>query len=280
MGACAKMAAPTTIADVPSPCAVDVEGGALQVTVAGQGAPLILLHGWTLDHRMWQPQIAGLARDFKLIMPDRRGFGRSIAPPNLSIEAQDIIRIANFFQLDRFTLLGLSQGAGVALDFACRFGSRLDAMIACGAPLPGLVERGETLDLALYRRLASEGKMATMRADWATHPLMQAHSTEARARLGSMLGDYQGRDLVNLSTLPDMTSEMLEALNMPVLALTGGADTPWRRDCAKALAQCVPHGTFALIEQAGHVANLDNPARFNALVGDFLRRHTPPQSFS
>src|SRR5690606_18355591 len=52
---------------------VSVEGGSLAVETIGVGPPLILLHGWTLDRRMWMPQIAALARRYQLIAYDRRG---------------------------------------------------------------------------------------------------------------------------------------------------------------------------------------------------------------
>ncbi len=269
------MAAPVAGNSTPWRGAIDVAGGLLRLTVVGEGAPLILLHGWTLDHRMWQPQIADLARDFTLIMPDRRGFGRSSAPPDLAREAEDIARIADFLQLDRFSLLGLSQGASVALDCAATLADRVAALAVCGAPLPKLVERAETLDLFLYQGLAEEGDLAAMRADWARHPLMQACTASAREALAAMLADYDGRDLRAPSSLPDVTRDAAAALAMPVLALAGEHDTPWRRACAAALAEAAPQGRFALVDGAGHVANLDNPTRFDALLREFLQSAAP-----
>lgn len=250
--------------------ALDVAGGLIRLTVAGEGAPVILLHGWTLDARMWQPQIAGLADDFALAVPDRRGCGRSSAPPDLPREADDIARIADFLGWERFSLVGLSQGASVALDCAARLGERVAALAVCGAPLPALVERAETLDLELYQGLTRDGNLAAMRADWAMHPLMQACIRPAREALAAMLADYQGCDLLSPSSLPDVTREVASCLAMPVLALAGEHDTPWRRACAAALAEAAPHGRSALIQDAGHVANLDNPAGFDAAIRDFL----------
>jgi pimeloyl-ACP methyl ester carboxylesterase len=275
MGARAMMAAPVAGNSRIRRSAVDVAGGLLRLTVAGDGPALILLHGWTLDARMWQPQIAGLARAFTLVMPDRRGFGRSSAPPDLTREAEDIARIADVLKLERFGLVGLSQGASVALDAAGRLGPRVAALAVCGAPLPALVERAEALDLAHYQRLAGAGDLAAMRAAWATHPLMQAQTRTAREALAAMLADYDGRDLLAPSGLPDLTCESVAALPMPILALAGEHDTPWRRACAAALAEAAPHGRYALVEGAGHVANLDNPARFDACLSDFF--HTATQ---
>lgn len=278
MGARAQMAAPMQGAGSVWRGALDVSGGLIRLTVAGEGAPVILLHGWTLDARMWQPQVAGLAGDFALAMPDRRGFGRSSAPPDLEREADDIARIADFLGWERFSLVGLSQGASVALDCAAHLGERIAALAVCGAPLPALVERDEVLDLELYQRLAQDGNIAAMRADWAMHPLMQACSDPAREALAAMLADYQGCDLLTPSSLPDVTREAACRLAMPVLALAGEHDTPWRRACAAALAEAAPRGAFALIEGAGHVANLDNPARFDAALTKFLNPVLPQEA--
>ncbi|MGY6638352.1 MAG: alpha/beta fold hydrolase [Erythrobacter sp.] len=264
------MAAPMAGSGAPWRGVLDVAGGLIRLTVAGEGPPVILLHGWTLNGRMWQPQIAALAGEFALAVPDRRGFGRSSAPPDLPREVDDVARIADFCGWDRFSLVGLSQGASVALDCAGRLGERVAALVVCGAPLPGLVERDETIDLELYQRLACDAEMGAMRADWAAHPLMQARTPPAREALAVMLADYQGADLIIPSSLPDVTAEAAAALSMPLLALAGEHDTPWRRACAAALAKAAPQGRSALIEGAGHVANLDNPAGFDAALRDFL----------
>lgn len=255
---------------------VAVRGGHLPIAMAGatgSGAtPLILLHGWTLDHRLWTPQIAGLADECFLVMPDRRGCGRASAPPDLAREAQDVIAIADFLGFDRFALAGLSRGAVVALDTARRYGSRLTALIVSGAPLPALVPRDEVIDLDGLRALVAVGDFAGFRQEWGRHPLMQTHSPAAAALAAAMLADYDGRDLVApAAEAPGLPREALSLLAMPVLSLTGAHDTPWRRACARALAAVAPRARAAEIPQAGHLANADNPAAFNAAVLHFLR---------
>lgn len=272
------LAARSPDADGVWPSEVAVAGGLLRFAMAGEGAPVILLHGWTLDHRMWQPQIGGLAQDFLLVMPDRRGCGRSSAPPDLPREADDVIAIADFLGFDRFALIGLSQGAVVALDVARKFSSRLTGVVVSGAPLPCLVPRDETIDLDRYRALAAGGDMATMRSHWAQHPLMHTHTPEAHALAAAMLAGYDGRDLLAPSDPPGLPREVLEHLAVPVLALAGEHDTPWRRACAAALADCAPRGRHALVAHAGHLANCDNPQDFNALTGQFLRACCDPKT--
>lgn len=250
---------------------VAVAGGRLPICMAGDGAPLILLHGWTLDHRMWRPQIAALAERHFLVMPDRRGCGSATAPPDLAREAEDVIAIADFLGFDRFALAGLSRGAVVALDTARRYGSRLTALVVSGAPLPALVPREEVIDLERLRALVAAGDLPGFRALWAQHPLMQTHSPQAAALAAEMLADYDGRDLLAPSEAPGLPREILSMLSMPVLSMTGAHDTPWRRACARALADVAPRARHIEIAQAGHLANADNPAAFNAAAASFLQ---------
>ncbi len=255
---------------------VAVDGGTLPIGMAGDGPPVILLHGWTLDHRMWAPQIDGLAGNFFCVAPDRRGCGRATAPADLSREAEDVIAIADFLGLDRFALMGLSRGAVVALDVARRFGSRLTGLVVSGVPLPELVEREEAIDLDRFRRLAEAGELERLRAEWSRHPLMQTHAPSARALMFDILADYDGRDLLVPSQTPGFPREALAMLAMPVLAMTGAHDTLWRRTCAEALAKVAPRAMHALVPDAGHLANADNPARFNGLVASFLTSCADP----
>lgn len=249
---------------------VAVAGGTVPIAMAGEGPPLILLHGWSLDHRMWRPQVAGLADRFFLIMPDRRGCGRASAPPDLLREADDVIAIADFLGLDRFALAGLSRGAVVALDVARRHGARLSALAVSGAPLPALVPRDEAIDLARFTALAAAGDLAQLRAEWAAHPLMQTRSREAAALVAEILADYDARDLLAPSAMPGLPREVLASLMMPVLSMTGADDTPWRRACARALAAIAPRARHLELPGAGHLANLDNPGAFNDALAGFI----------
>ncbi len=270
MGALADI--PTDALDLVWNGQVDVGDGIVPIAMAGEGTPLILLHGWTLDWRMWLPQVEALSRDHFLVMPDRRGFGRSTAPPDLSREADDVQRIADFLGFEKFALLGLSQGAAVALDCAHRHGWRLTCAVISGAPIPYLVERDEVIHLDQYETWAKAGQLEAIRKDWSQHELMKHDNPQTSALVEAMLADYDARDLLKPSVLRGVPKDALEHLPVPLLATTGTSDSKWRRDCAKALAATVPQGTFSLIEGAGHLANLDRPYNFNQTIGDFLRR--------
>ncbi|OYY90990.1 MAG: hypothetical protein B7Y45_04655 [Sphingomonas sp. 28-66-16] len=247
---------------------IDVDGGALAAVVAGAGPELVMLHGWTLDHRNWQPQLT-LADRFRMVMPDRRGFGHSTAPADLAREWRDVDRVAGE---DRFVLIGLSQGASVALDYARHRPERLAALVLVGAPLHNVVVDDldeEILPRARYAAMVGAGELAAMKIEWAAHPLVRTNP-DARPLLEAMLASYDGRDLTVAPRAIAITGADITALPMPVLAIAGAGDTGWRRRVAQFIGATAPHGHVVIIDDAGHLCNLDNPHAFNTILSDFL----------
>lgn len=247
---------------------VDTGDGSLNLLVAGDGAAVVMLHGWTLDHRNWRYQLP-LADAFRLVMPDRRGFGRSTAAPNVAIEWRDVDQLVAD---DRFVLVGLSQGASVALDFTRHRPERLAGLVLVGAPLHDVVphdDEGDIIPRSRFAALIEQGQLAAMKAEWGAHPLVRTNAV-GRPLLEAMLESYDGRDLLAEPSVIAITAADIAALPMPVLAIAGEGDTPWRRRVAQFIADTAPHGQMTLIDDAGHLCNLDNPAMFNAIVRNFF----------
>ena len=117
---------------------IDVDGGRLFLRHEGEGVPLLLMHGWTLDQRMFQPQVPRLSERFHVISFDRRGFGRSDATPDLDLELDDLDRIADALSLDTLHLLGMSQGGRLAMRYAVTRPQRLRSLVLQGAVVDGL----------------------------------------------------------------------------------------------------------------------------------------------
>jgi pimeloyl-ACP methyl ester carboxylesterase len=252
--------------------AIPVDGGVLSVVTAGRGFPLILLHGWTLDNRMWARQAAALSDHYRLIMPDRRGFGRSTAPPDLTKEAADVLRLADAFGASRFGLVGLSQGAAVALDCALHYPDRVTGVALAGTPLPGLVPHPDTPPRDDYVVLIRRGDHAEMRRQWLRHPLMHMENPALAAELADLVAGYEGRDLISPSALPVFSQSAIARLPMPLLALVGDKESDWRIACATLLAETAPLGAFASIRDAGHMVNLEQDDAFNAALLRFFAR--------
>jgi pimeloyl-ACP methyl ester carboxylesterase len=233
----------------------------------------IFLHGWTLDWRIWLPQLP-LARHMRIVLPDRRGFGCSTAPPNLVAEREDIEAIADHFGAEKLSLIGLSQGAAVALDFVRSHPERTAAAVLIGAPLHRLVAEPDLpeIDRSALASLVRSGNLSAMLAEWRQHSLTRV-SSSSRKLLDEILDDYDGRDqLVDQVPLSFSCSD-IASLYMPLLAVAGEDDSVWRKDVAGFIGANSAQGTTEIIPNAGHIANLDQPETTNTLLEKFLSQH-------
>ena len=259
---------------------VDVTGGRLYLEQAGAGTPLLLMHGWTLDRRMFAPQMSRLSEYFHAIVYDRRGFGRSGLAPDHGLELDDLDRIADALSLDSLHLLGMSQGARLALRYAVTRPQRLRSLILQGAVVDGLVVDGpehENIPFFDYTELARAGKMEVMRRRWSQHPLLALRPglEDARRLLDDILNDYNGADLLDFSPQTFTTSldvlGKLPRLRVPVLILTGAMETVRLRAHAKKLLELIPDSREVVFEHSGHLSNLSEPELFNEQVLRFCR---------
>lgn len=252
---------------------VPVKGGRLPVWRSGSGPPVLLLHGWTLDARIWALQARILARRFTVITYDRRGFGLSDAPADLAGEPEDILRLLDWAEVERASIVAMSQGARVALAFAAVWPRAVDRLILQAAPFPCASSgsgQDETLPLAQMTRLARAGRFAELAQLVAAQPIMAVRGDHAQARLSAMLGDYRGRDLIDEGRPLEIGPEALAQISAPTLILVGCADSPVRRAAADYLVGAIGGATLVRLRDAGHLCNLDNASRFNALVDAFL----------
>lgn len=255
-----------------------VAGGDMFCAHAGEanaGPALLLLHGWTLDHRMWAPQFQAFARDHFVLAPDRRGFGASTAPPDLAREADDVIALLDRCERPSVIIVGMSQAGRVALDFALRFGARLRGLVLQGAPASGVTpgpNEDETIPIVEYAALARAGRLDEMKRLWRAHALMRTSTPAAHVAAERMLDTYAGRDLGAASYLRDAEPQDIARINTPALVITGMCDTPWRRRAGDALARMLPNAERIEIAEAGHLCNLDQPDAFNRALAEFLAR--------
>jgi pimeloyl-[acyl-carrier protein] methyl ester esterase len=256
---------------------IAVEGGLVEAEVAGEGAkraPILFLHGWTLDRRMWAPQMRAFSVDRKAVAIDRRGFGGSTAPAALDREADDIAAVLDALSIKACVVVGMSQAGRVALDFALRYPERTSALVLQGAHLDGFVLRAkpaDTIPLDDYRALVAAGKVGEMRAQWRAHSLMRTPNTAAGKIVDEILSAYDGRDLLAPApTRASVEPKEVDRIAAPALIVTGDAETPWRRLVADALAYAIPNASRAVIADAGHICNLCNSAGYNAALTAFL----------
>jgi pimeloyl-ACP methyl ester carboxylesterase len=248
---------------------LDVIGARLRYRDEGRGPAVILLHGWTLDLDMWDPQVAGLRNDFRLMRFDRRGTGLSNGHPDAGQDAADIAALCCHAGVGRASLIGMSQGARAALQFAARTPDRVCALILDGPPdMQGDAAEGEVPIAHLRGLLKSQG-IDAFRKEWSKHPLVQLRTGDQKMRqlVDKMIARYSGQDLEAAQTMPSLSSA-----TAPTLILSGECDLSSRKQTAARLAAHL-RAEHVVVPGAGHLINLDQPQLYNDLCRAFLARH-------
>jgi 3-oxoadipate enol-lactonase len=260
------------------PCApaadafVEVDGARLRLRDEGQGFPVLLVHGWALDLDMWEPQAAAWSARLRVIRFDRRGFGRSSGHPGLAADARDIESLLRRLNLQRAAILGMSQGARAALAAAAGpLRRRVACLILDGAPFDGSEGAEPEVPLDRYRELARTAGVDAVRSAWRAHPFAQLRTADPAAHelVERMIVRYPGTDLLSRSPPP----RAVTAAGVPTLLLNGACDTARRRAMGEELKRTLPGAERALIADAGHLPNLDQPAEYNRCVLSFIERH-------
>jgi pimeloyl-ACP methyl ester carboxylesterase len=253
---------------------LEIRGARLRVRTAGRGPAVLLVHGWALDLDMWTPQFAALAGRYRLLAFDRRGFGLSSGTPGIEDDVADIDELLAKLSVDRLAIVGMSQGARVALRWAMANPARIASLVLDGPPRDLLAAgrpHGE-ITLATYRELVRTQGIEAFRSKWLEHPLMQLHTHDARTRalLREMVARYPGHDLQQDDPPGMARVGDLQRLDVPVLIINGEYDSDMRIGAAAELARALPDARLAVIPGAGHLSNLDNPAAYNKVLSEYV----------
>jgi pimeloyl-ACP methyl ester carboxylesterase len=255
---------------------MQLPGARLRYRDDGAGRAVVFVHGWTLDHEVWEPQVA-LAAELRVLRYDRRGFGISNGTPSMAADLDDLRALLFSLGVDSPLLVGMSQGARVVLEFAARHPGIASGLVLDGPPPLGASGEPD-LPMQSFRELVAGEGLDAFRRHWSAHPLTKLRTGDARmhALLARVLARYPGHDL----TAPDAARESIDAamlaqVRTPSLVVNGALDTAARHRAGLALAAALPAAEHLFIPQAGHLPNLDAPLAYNRIMYEFARRHLP-----
>ncbi len=255
-------------------------GFAMAYAQAGQGQPLLFVHGYPLTRRMWEPQLAGLANVARVLAPDLRGHGESQAVPgpySVDLFADDLAAFLDALDIrQKVVLCGLSMGGYIAFAFYRKYASRLAGLILTATrAIPDTPQGRQARDQAM-EQARQQGAAAIVDAmlpkllspaGFQSRPelVAQARQAMASSTVASILGD-----LAALKERPDSTPTLAQ-IAVPTLLLPGAEDQIIPLAEAQAMAAAIHGAWLQAIPGAGHLPNLENPAAFNAAVRDFLK---------
>ncbi len=254
---------------------------ALQVVERGRGMPILLVHGFPLEHSMWDAQIAQLSRRWRVIAPDLAGFGGSQARDGVATMEQmadDLAALLDALEISEpVVLCGLSMGGYVAFQFWRKYVSRLRGLVLCDTRAVADAPEAAQARLKVAEqvlRAGVGGVVDAMMPKLFAPSSLEKHVDAIRVQREKMLAAApQGvaAALTGMAARPDVRGD-LPRIALPTLVVVGQHDVLATVDEMRAMAQAIPGAQFVVIPESGHMAPLENPAAFQAAIEPFLAR--------
>lgn len=264
------------------------DGAVIAYADEGAGAPVLLVHGWAVHGGFFAPLREALAPEFRVITPDLRGHGASMAAAAAGIDtlADDIHALLNALDLRGVVALGWSMGAMALWRMIERHGQdRLSGLVIEDMSPRIVNDDGWRLGMLTGLDAAASARAAaTMAEDWPAYaeafaPRMFARGGEAanrdRARQAVseiVLHDPQVMAALWTSMARQDFRSLLPAIRTPVLVTFGERSQAYSPETSRFLVEAIPDAEAAGFPRSGHAPHLEEPESFARIVAAFARR--------
>ena len=256
----------------------------LYYEMAGHGTPIILVHGHSLDSRMWDDQFAAFAAHHRVVRYDCRGYGRSSQQSEdfHFLHAADLVTIMDSLHIDRAHIVGLSMGGFITADMLVYAPHRMLSAVLANGHFRSSPGPSEPIDPAYEARrdstiaaVCQEGIESYKRRWFET--LMNTGGAEVeriRKPLWEMISEWSGWQATHKEVrllLGRDGIRMLEQMKpiIPTLVLTG-IEKPRPNVKAPSFMRHLPNSCWEKMEETGHMMNMERPTLFNTMVLDFI----------
>ena len=254
-------------------------GVAMSYRDLGEGEPLVLLHAFPLNGRMFESQMRAFSGSHRVVAPDYPGFGRSPrtpAQPDVRYYAEGVRGLLDRLHLERVILGGVSMGGYVAFECMRLFPERVRALVLANTRAePDSEEMRETRkEMAL--RVAEEGVgvLVELQMERLLTPDTLQNDEELVENVRAMIFDNSPDGAVAalgaMRERPDSTP-LLGKIGVPTFVVGGEEDGISSPEVMSAMAAKIPGARHVTIPRTGHLSNLEAPEQFNAALADFLQ---------
>ena len=237
--------------------------------VTGRGRAVLLSHGYSATRRMWRGQHAALGDRYRVVSWDMRGHGQTESPGDPAqyshaLTVADMKALLDHLGIERAVIGGLSLGGTMSLEFYLAHPRMVDALVICDSG-PGYRNaearekwneraRARAVELETHGLQALSGRSREMQEAMGHHASAQGLAHAARG----MLAQKDSRVI-----------DALSSIAVPTLVIVGDRDEPFIAPC-EYMAKKIPGARLAVIRDAGHSSNLDQPEAFNRVFVEFL----------
>jgi 3-oxoadipate enol-lactonase len=244
----------------------------------GRGDALVLLHGFPLDRRMWDVQIAEISAHHRVIAPDLRGFGQSASEDPFTIDslADDVHRLLVELNAIPSVLVGLSMGGYVALAYVRKYANDLRGLILIDTKAEGdnpQQKEGRQKMIELVRREGSKAVADQMLPRLVAEDVPHNRPAIAKA-LRTMMENCPPKTiehaLMAMGDRPDQTPH-LPTIAVPTLIVVGDADAITPPAVAESMQKQIRNSTLEIIKGSGHMSPMEQPEQVNRAIERLIR---------
>lgn len=247
---------------------------------AGEGPPVVFIHGVGLNKEMWGGQFVGLMPHYRVIAYDMLGHGASAQPaPGTALlgYAEQLLELLDHLQLPAATVIGFSMGGLVARAFALHYPERLQALVVLNSVFNRSAEQRAGV-MARTGQAAEHGPDANAEAAlsrWFSREYQAANPAQIAALRETLAGnDPQGYlTTYELFATQDMYgADELGRIQAPALIATGELDPGSTPQMAREMAERIPHAEVAILSEQRHMMPVESPRLVNQTLLKFLTR--------
>lgn len=251
----------------------------------GSGMPLVLVHGHPFNRSMWNKQVEAFSANYRVIVPDLRGYGETtVVPGKTTMEemARDLAALLDALAIDRVILGGLSMGGQIVFEFYHQFPERVSALLLADTQPQAETEQGRITRYATAQRIIDQGmhilaeellpkllspKTFAEHSDVVDKVRQMIVRTKPEGAAAALRGRAERRDYTPL----------LQKIAVPTLIVVGSEDEYTPVSDAELMHRGIAGSQLAVFTGIGHIPNMECPDEFNATLRQFLLSITSSQ---
>lgn len=246
----------------------------------GVGLPVIFLHAFPLNRRMWEGELTALLGEarYRLVALDWRGFGESEITSEIStmeLFADDVAGLMDALGMQNAVLCGLSMGGYAAFAFLRKYPQRVGGLILAdtrpGADTPEA--RANRENVARIAETQGTGAIADLQVPRLLSEYTRQQHPDVEARVRQLIDEATPRGIAaasrGMAQRAD-SSDLLAGITCPTLVIVGEQDALTPPTVAQDYASRIPGAQYVVIPQAGHLSNLEQPEVFLLAISGFL----------
>ena len=233
--------------------------GSINYKVEGEGDPIVLIHGFGLDSRIWVKHVEELSKTNKVITYDLRGFGKSSLPNGRYSHTEDLNQLLKELNIQKAKIVGHSFGGEIAVEYALKYPNEVNSLVLISPSLQGV--KVNTREWEAYVELGKTGDIEGLRKRILENPTFKdlKEGSKEMELIKEIVNDYSGFHFMNKDPR-EVVEENQEIKNIscPIEVVIGERDEEVQKEVAKKFKDEI--GIEArVIPNCGHIGILEEP---------------------